>query len=116
MKGPRIGVSCKIETLASIPCWQQAFCLQIAADRDSFGLEVCHGDVVALLTQIGLVVTRRVSSLAVAQVLGCTVVHSSRTQATVALSSGEAELYAIGQGVKLYFTRACQSFIDPKSN
>ena len=31
--------------------------------------------------------------------LDCDVIHSSRTQATVALSSGEAELYAIGQGV-----------------
>ena len=30
--------------------------------------------------------------------LNCDVVHTSRRHATVALSSGEAELYAIGQG------------------
>ena len=43
--------------------------------------------------------TRKSTSGSIVQVLGCTVVHSSRAQATVALSSGEAELYAIGQGV-----------------
>ena len=31
--------------------------------------------------------------------LGCTVASGSRTQGTIALSSGEAELYAIGQGI-----------------
>ena len=43
--------------------------------------------------------TRKSTSGSIVQVLGSTVAHSSRTQATVALSSGEAELYAIGQGV-----------------
>ena len=43
--------------------------------------------------------TRKSTSGSIVQVLGSTVVHSSRTQATVALSSGEAELYTIGQGV-----------------
>ena len=43
--------------------------------------------------------TRKSTSGSIVQILGSTVVHSSRTQATVALSSGEAELYAIGQGV-----------------
>ena len=42
--------------------------------------------------------TRKSTSGSTAQVLGCDVIHTSRTQATVALSSGEAELYAIGQG------------------
>ena len=42
--------------------------------------------------------TRKSTSGSVAQVLNCDVIHTSRTQATVALSSGEAELYAIGQG------------------
>ena len=32
-------------------------------------------------------------------VLGCHMVSTARTQGTLALSSGEAELYAIGQGV-----------------
>ena len=32
-------------------------------------------------------------------VLGCNMVSTARTQGTFALSSGEAELYAIGQGV-----------------
>ena len=43
--------------------------------------------------------TRKSTSGSTVQVLDCDVIHSSRTQATVALSSGEAELYAIGQGV-----------------
>ena len=42
--------------------------------------------------------TRKSTSGSTAQVLGCDVIHTSRAQATVALSSGEAELYAIGQG------------------
>ena len=42
--------------------------------------------------------TRKSMSGSTAQVLACDVIHTSRTQATVALSSGEAELYAIGQG------------------
>ena len=32
-------------------------------------------------------------------ILGCNMVSTARTQGTLALSSGEAELYAIGQGV-----------------
>ena len=31
--------------------------------------------------------------------LGCDIIHTSRTQGTVALSSGETELYATGQGI-----------------
>ena len=42
--------------------------------------------------------TRKSTSGSTAQVLGSDIIHTSRTQATVALSSGEAELYAIGQG------------------
>ena len=33
------------------------------------------------------------------QLLECTAASGSRTQGTIALSSGEAELYAIGQGI-----------------
>ena len=33
------------------------------------------------------------------QILGCTVIALSRTQQTLALSSGEAELYAIGASI-----------------
>ena len=43
--------------------------------------------------------TRKSTSGSTVQVLDCDVIYSSRTQATVALSSGETELYAIGQGV-----------------
>ena len=43
--------------------------------------------------------TRKSTSGSTIQVLGCDIVHTSRTQGTVALSSGEAELYAIGQGI-----------------
>ena len=32
-------------------------------------------------------------------ILGCNMISTARTQGTLALSSGEAELYAIGQGV-----------------
>ena len=43
--------------------------------------------------------TRKSTSGSIVQLLGASVVHTSRTQATVALSSGEAELFAIGQGI-----------------
>ena len=43
--------------------------------------------------------TRKSTSGSTVQLLGSPIVHTSRTQATVALSSGEAELYAIGQGI-----------------
>ena len=42
--------------------------------------------------------TRKSTSGAVVQLLGTCVHHFSRTQATIATSSGEAELYAIGSG------------------
>ena len=45
--------------------------------------------------------TRRSTSGSLVQVLDCSVIHTSRTQAAVALSSGEAELYAIGQGINV---------------
>ena len=44
--------------------------------------------------------TRKSTSGVVVALLGCTVFTCSRTQATVALSSGEAELYAIGLAVQ----------------
>ena len=47
----------------------------------------------------GCAKTRRSTSGSCVTVLGSSVTSTSRTQATVALSSGEAELYAIGQGV-----------------
>ena len=43
--------------------------------------------------------SRRSTSGSMVQVLDCTVIHTSRTQATVELSSGEAELHAIGHGI-----------------
>ena len=42
--------------------------------------------------------TRKSTSGTVVQLLNSTVSFGSRTQGTIALSSGEAELYAIGQG------------------
>ena len=46
----------------------------------------------------GCKTTRRSTTGTVTQLLGCTVHHCSRTQATVALSSTESEAYAIGTG------------------
>jgi len=43
--------------------------------------------------------TRKSTGGCVVQVLGCTVHHYSRVQQTLATSSGEAELYAIGSSV-----------------
>ena len=43
--------------------------------------------------------TRKSTNGSTVNVLGCNVVSTARTQGTLALSSGEAELYAIGQGV-----------------
>ncbi|CAE7514861.1 unnamed protein product [Symbiodinium sp. CCMP2592] len=43
--------------------------------------------------------TRKSTSGSTVNVLGCNVVSAARTQGTLALSSGEAELCAIGQGV-----------------
>ena len=43
--------------------------------------------------------TRKSTSGSTVNVLGCNMVSTARTQGTLALSSGEAELYAIGQGV-----------------
>ena len=43
--------------------------------------------------------TRKSTSGTVIQILGCTAVALSRTQQTLALSSGEAELYAIGASI-----------------
>ena len=47
----------------------------------------------------GDVTTRKSTSGAVIKLWGCAVHHYSRTHNTVATSSGEAELYAIGSGV-----------------
>ena len=43
--------------------------------------------------------TRKSTSGSTVNKLGCNMVSTARTQGTLALSSGEAELYAIGQGV-----------------
>ena len=43
--------------------------------------------------------TRKSTSGSIMNILGCNMVSTARTQGTLALSSGEAELYAIGQGV-----------------
>ena len=47
----------------------------------------------------GCVQTRKSTTGTVIQVLGCTLTALSRTQQTLALSSGEAELYAIGTSI-----------------
>ena len=43
--------------------------------------------------------TRKSTSGSTVNLLGCNMVSTARAQGTLALSSGEAELYAIGQGV-----------------
>ena len=43
--------------------------------------------------------TRKSTSGSTVNILGCNMVSTARTQGTLALPSGEAELYAIGQGV-----------------
>eukprot|EP00439_Symbiodinium_sp_Y106_P065433 s532_g10.t1 len=43
--------------------------------------------------------TRKSTSGSTVNILGCNMVSTARTQGTLALLSGEAELYAIGQGV-----------------
>ena len=43
--------------------------------------------------------TRTSTSGTVIQILGCTVIALSRTHQTLALSSGEAELYAVGTSI-----------------
>ena len=46
----------------------------------------------------GCALTRKSTSGFIIKILGCAVSYASRTQATLALSSAEAELYAIGTG------------------
>ena len=46
----------------------------------------------------GCKITRKSTTGCVTQIMGCTVQHCSRTQSTVALSSTEAETYALGTG------------------
>ena len=62
---------------------QQPFKIECYVDSDWAG---CH-------------TTRKSTSGLVLQLFGATLLTASRTQATIALSSGEAELYAIGTGV-----------------
>ena len=52
--------------------------------------------------------TRQSTSGSIVQVLDCDILHSSRTQATVALSSGEAEMDAIGPGINNEYCIVCQ--------
>ena len=47
----------------------------------------------------GCLKTRKSTSGSTVNILGCNMVSTARTQGTLALSSGEAELYASGQGV-----------------
>ena len=58
--------------------------------------------------------TRKSTSGRTAQILGSDMIHTSRTQATVALSSGEAELYAIGQGTSDALLGFVLEVIDPR--
>ena len=50
-------------------------------------------------SEAGCSKTRKLTSGSTVNILGCNMVSAARTQGTLALSSGEAELYAIGQGV-----------------
>ena len=69
--------------------------LQLATTNTTLDLEVyCDSD------WAGCHKTRKSTSGVVVSLLGTTIYTCSRTQATVALSSGEAELYAIGLGVQ----------------
>ena len=47
----------------------------------------------------GCLKTRKSTSGSTVNILGCNMVSTARTQGTLALSSGEAELYASGQGL-----------------
>ena len=67
----------------TFPGPQQPFEIECYVDSDWAG---CH-------------TTRKSTSGLVLQLFGTTLLTASRTQATIALSSGEAELYAIGTGV-----------------
>ena len=67
----------------TFPGPQQPFEIECYVDSDWAG---CH-------------TTRKSTSGLVLQLFGATLLTASRTQATIALSSGEAELYAIGTGV-----------------
>ena len=69
--------------------------LQLASTNTTLDLDVyCDSD------WAGCSKTRKSTSGVVMSLLGTTLYTCSRTQATVALSSGEAELYAIGLGVQ----------------
>ena len=69
--------------------------LQLASTNTVLDLDVyCDSD------WAGCSKTRKSTSGVVISLLGTTLYTCSRTQATVALSSGEAELYAIGLGVQ----------------
>ena len=69
--------------------------LQLSSTNSSLDLDVyCDSD------WAGCSKTRKSTSGVVVHLLGTTVFTCSRTQATVALSSGEAELYAIGLGIQ----------------
>ena len=75
-------LSQKLQPTRSLAPQHKAIDINVYADSDWAG---CHD-------------TRRSTSGVSLFVLGANILSRSRTQATVALSSGEAELYAIGSG------------------
>ena len=99
VKGPMIESLAKLKHLLRYLAGTKGYVLRIKpthmlSDWTSTMDIVCYVD----SDWAGCSKTRKSTSGSTAQVLGCDVIHTSRTQATVALSSGEAELYAIGQG------------------
>ena len=99
VKGPTIESLAKLKHLLRYLAGTKGYVLRIKpthmlSDWTSSMDIVCYVD----SDWAGCSKTRESTSGSTAQVLGCDVIHTSRTQATVALSSGEAELYAIGQG------------------
>ena len=99
VKGPTIESLAKLKHLLRYLAGTKGYVLRIKpthmlSDWTSSMDIVCYVD----SDWAGCSKTRKSTSGSIAQVLGCDVIHTSRTQATVALSSGEAELYAIGQG------------------
>ena len=99
VKGPTIESLAKLKHLLRYLAGTKGYVLRIKpthmlSDWTSSMDIVCYVD----SDWAGCSKTRKSTSGSTAQVLGCDAIHTSRTQATVALSSGEAELYAIGQG------------------
>ena len=115
VKGPTVESLAKLKRLLRYPSGTKDYVLRI---KPSHMLEdwtssldiVCYVD----SDWAGCSKTRKSTRGSTAQVLGSDMIHTSRTQATVALSSGEAELYAIGQGTSDALLGFVLEVIDPR--